>query len=100
MIDELGPAFENAGEACLFGEDQRCDVQQPPSVALVGEAFAAGADLRSGRALDDLRGRGAHLIVQIAQHDEPSFGAATVEELVGDDPNAVTNLRFRTTYEN
>lgn len=58
--------------------------RQPPTVARVGAAFSAGADLRSGRALDDLRGRGAHLIVQIAEHDEPSFGAAAVEELVGE----------------
>ena len=99
MLDELWPAFENAEDACLFGRingGMFSNRQASPVPAVL----AAGADLRSGRALDDLRGRGTHLIVQIAQHNEPSFGAVTVENLVGDDPNAATNLRFRTTYEN
>ena len=54
----------------LFGGDARGEVPKSLRVTVVGAVKASGADLRAGWSVEDLRGGGLHLIVEVAEHDD------------------------------
>ena len=83
VVDQLAPPGVHPGPA-LPGRDQRGHVPQPRRIALVGPVVARSADLRAGRAEQDLRGRRLHLVVQVAQDGDlprpPVIGQQLVRE--------------------
>ena len=89
VVDQFLAAPVDSAES-LLSRDARGEVPKPLRVTVVGVVKAAGTNLRAGRPVEDLRGGGLRLVVEIAEHDNGTLWMASEETCGG---GAVAEVR-------
>ncbi len=82
VVDEFTTSPVDTREALALW-DQQSQVPQPLPVALVRLVEPTRANLRAGRAVQELRSGGLRLIVEITSHDDGAVLTVSGEEVGG-----------------